>query len=69
MSPEEHKKVVEVLRRTRGKTISNDPTGLPKQPDNDNKTPDGQYEDDGTSDPGVQHGVTGTGIGPIIGAG
>jgi hypothetical protein len=61
--------VAKMLRAQIGQPV-NAAVGLPKARDNqDSVSPDGVYHEDGTSDPGIQHGVTGTGNGPIIGRG
>ena len=66
----ERRELTEKLRGMRGKPISNAPVGLPRPSDNtDASAPDGFYHDDGTFDPGIQHGVTGSGNGPITGRG
>lgn len=62
-------KLAKFLRSVRGKTLPNNPKGLPSRQSNEDYTADGQYRDDGLSDPGILHGVTGTGNGPIIGIG
>ena len=62
-------RVVSMLKQQRGKPIPNSPSGLPKPPDNADTSVDGQYGEEGATDPGVLHGVTGTGNGPIIGIG
>jgi len=67
MKPNEHRNVVSLLKQLRGKPVPNDPSGLPKPPDNADTVVDGQYGEEGTTDPGILHGVTGTGNGPIIG--
>ena len=44
------------------------PKGLPGAASNEDKTVEGKYWDDNLTDPGILHGVVGTGNGPLIGS-
>lgn len=60
---------LEVLKdfciKLRGKTADEAIKGY-KQPQNGEQTDEGTYRSDDLVDPGIVHGVTGTGGGPII---
>jgi hypothetical protein len=60
-------KIAASLNQLKRKIRVNEPKGLPEMSHNDNQTPDGVYEHEKLSDPGIQNPVTGTGNGPIIG--
>lgn len=68
MKPE-IKGIVEALRKMKGGVAAdNRPKGVPDPATNaDTAAVEGQYQEEGTSDPGIQNMVTGNGGGPIIG--
>ena len=59
------------IRRVPGQRLEKSapigPAGLPSAATNQDGTVEGKYWDDNLTDPGILHGVTGTGNGPIIG--
>ena len=61
--------IVDQLRQLRGRSAPNAPKGLPRQPQNGDNTIEGKYWDENLTDPGILHGVTGTGNGPLIAGG
>jgi hypothetical protein len=60
-------KIAAALNQMKRKVRDDEPKGLPEMSSNDNQTPDGAYEQEKLTDPGILHPVTGTGSGPIIG--
>jgi len=61
--------LVDELRQLRERPVPNAPKGLPAAAVNADNTSEGKYWDEWLTDPGILHGVTGTGNGPIIGRG
>jgi len=60
-------KIAAALHQMKRKSHDNEPKGLPEMSSNDNQTPDGVYEQEKLTDPGIKNPVTGTGNGPILG--